>query len=126
MVDIKQTGRNEKTRVKTAKGRKIGSKLWLQRQLNDPFVRLRSEEFSQRLRTEAGNDIDAQIRLAFQLGLARQPATEELTHARSFLIEQTAARRQRDGQLSEDTAKTQSLTDFCQMLFSFNEFIYVD
>ncbi len=27
-----------KTRVKTAKGRKIGSTLWLQRQLNDPYI----------------------------------------------------------------------------------------
>ena len=33
-----------KVRVKTAKGRKIGSTLWLQRQLNDPYVaRARSE-----------------------------------------------------------------------------------
>lgn len=30
--------RNLKTRVKTAKGRKISSTLWLQRQLNDPYV----------------------------------------------------------------------------------------
>ena len=94
--------------------------------LNDPFVRLRSEEFSRRLKTEAGNEADAQIRLALQLSLARQPAAAELTDAQAFLIEQTAARRQRDGQLSEDTAKTLALTDFCQMLFSFNEFIYVD
>ena len=36
---MKTSGRNEKTRVKTAKGRKMGSKLWLERQLNDPFVR---------------------------------------------------------------------------------------
>ncbi|MEJ7594095.1 MAG: DUF1553 domain-containing protein [Planctomycetaceae bacterium] len=93
--------------------------------LNDPFVRLRSEEFSRRLRTEAGNEADARIRLAFQLSLARQPAAAELTDAQAFLIEQTAARRRRDGQLSEDTAKTLA-ADFCQMLFSFNEFIYVD
>ena len=31
--------RGIKTRVKTAKGRKLGSKLWLERQLNDPFVK---------------------------------------------------------------------------------------
>ncbi len=36
---MKTSGRNEKTRVKTAKGRKMSSKLWLERQLNDPFVR---------------------------------------------------------------------------------------
>lgn len=30
--------RHEKVRVKTAKGRKLSSTLWLQRQLNDPYV----------------------------------------------------------------------------------------
>jgi 23S rRNA (uridine2552-2'-O)-methyltransferase len=32
------TGRSMHTKVKTAKGRKISSTLWLQRQLNDPYV----------------------------------------------------------------------------------------
>tara|TARA_B100000427_G_scaffold170458_1_gene141713 strand:+ start:332 stop:1099 length:768 start_codon:yes stop_codon:yes gene_type:complete len=32
------SGRNLHTRVKTAKGRKTSSKLWLERQLNDPYV----------------------------------------------------------------------------------------
>ena len=32
------TGRGMHTRVKTAKGRKLSSTLWLQRQLNDPYV----------------------------------------------------------------------------------------
>lgn len=32
------TGRMKHTKVRTAKGRKISSKLWLERQLNDPYV----------------------------------------------------------------------------------------
>ncbi len=32
------TGRELKTRVKTAKGRRLSSTLWLERQLNDPYV----------------------------------------------------------------------------------------
>ena len=32
-------GRGLTTRVKTAKGRSVGSQIWLQRQLNDPYVR---------------------------------------------------------------------------------------
>lgn len=32
------TGRMKHTKVKTAKGRKLSSKLWLERQLNDPYV----------------------------------------------------------------------------------------
>src|SRR5688572_16325159 len=33
------TGRSGHTRVRTAKGRKIGSTRWLERQLNDPYVK---------------------------------------------------------------------------------------
>lgn len=41
--------RDLKVRVKTAKGRKIGSTLWLQRQLNDPYVaRARTEGYRSR------------------------------------------------------------------------------
>src|SRR5690349_20885972 len=38
-----------KVRVKTSKGRKIGSTLWLQRQLNDPYVaKARAEGYRSR------------------------------------------------------------------------------
>jgi len=92
--------------------------------LNDPFVRLRSTEFMQRLRREAGEDTESQLRLAFQLGLARQPSDLELLDAQQFLAHQTDARRERVD--DEADAKNLALNDFCQMLFSFNEFIYVD
>lgn len=36
--DPKSRSRGKRTRVKTAKGRKISSTRWLQRQLNDPYV----------------------------------------------------------------------------------------
>lgn len=36
--------RNKKTAIKTAKGRKIGSTKWLERNLNDPFVKLSKQE----------------------------------------------------------------------------------
>jgi 23S rRNA (uridine2552-2'-O)-methyltransferase len=40
----RRSDRDLKVRVKTAKGRKVGSTLWLQRQLNDPYVaRARTE-----------------------------------------------------------------------------------
>ena len=39
MADKKgSSGRRLSTRVKTAKGRPIGSTIWLRRQLNDPYV----------------------------------------------------------------------------------------
>jgi 23S rRNA (uridine2552-2'-O)-methyltransferase len=36
---VSRSGQGPKQRVKTAKGRKIGSTRWLERQLNDPYVR---------------------------------------------------------------------------------------
>lgn len=40
----KKTSRNQHTRVKSARGRKLSSTLWLQRQLNDPYVKRAKEE----------------------------------------------------------------------------------
>lgn len=39
-----KNSRNNKQRVKTAKGRKIGSTKWLERQLNDPYVQMARKE----------------------------------------------------------------------------------
>ena len=45
----RKSDRELKVRVKTSKGRKIGSTLWLQRQLNDPYVaRARTEGYRSR------------------------------------------------------------------------------
>ena len=45
----RRSDRDLKVRVKSAKGRKVGSTLWLQRQLNDPYVaRARSEGYRSR------------------------------------------------------------------------------
>ena len=41
--------RNMRTRVKTARGRKLSSTLWLERQLNDPYVqRAKAEGYASR------------------------------------------------------------------------------
>ena len=52
-----------KVRVKTAKGRKIGSTIWLQRQLNDPYVaKARSEGYRSRA-TYKLTELDERYRL---------------------------------------------------------------
>ncbi len=94
--------------------------------LNDPFVRMRAEELAKRLRADAGGDVDAQIRAAFQLCLSRGPAPDELADARAFIAAQTAARAQRDAKEPFAAAQRLALTDFCQSLFGLNEFIYID
>jgi hypothetical protein len=93
--------------------------------LNDPFVRSRAEELAARLQTEAGGEVEAQVRRAFQLCLSRDPTAEDLAEASAFIQEQTA-RRQRESQASPAKARQLALADFCQSLFGLNEFIYVD
>ncbi|MGE3309638.1 MAG: DUF1549 and DUF1553 domain-containing protein [Limisphaerales bacterium] len=95
--------------------------------LNDPFVRLRAEEFANRLHDEAGTRPEARVRLGFRLALAREPDPWELAAATAFIESQTEKRRGRDASTgSVETAGRLALTDFCQSLFGLNEFIYVD
>jgi hypothetical protein len=94
--------------------------------LNDPFVRLRAEELASRIATEAGDDLDARLHLAFQLTLARAPDADELAAARSFLTRQISARESRDEMVDPALVRKAAWTDFCQSLFGLNEFIYVD
>lgn len=94
--------------------------------LNDPFVRLRAGELARRLQREAGKESEAQVRRAFQWGLAREPAADELHAAQTFITAQSTARRQRDAKLSVEAARQLALSDFCQMLLALNEFIYID
>ena len=94
--------------------------------LNDPFVRLRAEEFADRLKTEAGARPEAQVRLGFRLALAREPDSEELAAATAFVERQVLDRTGRGDSRSPEEARRLALADFCQSLFGLNEFIYVD
>ena len=90
--------------------------------LNDPFVRLRALELAKRVRLEAGDRVDDQIVLAFQLGLNRKPDSQEIEDVSAFIMHQTLERIGR----GESDGSLLALTDFCHSLFGLNEFIYVD
>jgi hypothetical protein len=90
--------------------------------LNEPFIRLRAAEFARRLQAEAGTDPAAQVERAYRLALARSPSPAERRAALRFLEQQSARRAERDGQ----DARIFALTDFAQVLFGLNEFLYVD
>ena len=91
--------------------------------LNEPFVRLRATEFAARLRSEAGADAAAQVRLAYRLALAREPGEQELASAVRFLESRAAARTAREP--GSDAANS-ALADFAQVVFGLNEFLYVE
>ncbi|RPI90489.1 MAG: DUF1553 domain-containing protein, partial [Planctomycetaceae bacterium] len=94
--------------------------------LNDPFVRTMATEFASRLLFEAGTEPADWIRRGYQLGLGRSPGEDERVEAERFLSAQIAERKQREPGAPDETVRKQALADFCQIVFSLNEFLYVD
>ncbi len=94
--------------------------------LNDPFVRRVSQDFADRLRREVGDDPRAGIERAWMLALARLPSESESEAAYAFLETQVRERIERDSNASPEDVHRQALADFCQSVFSLNEFLYVD
>lgn len=94
--------------------------------LNDPFVRSVSLEFADRLLVQSGHDVPKSIDLAFQLTLGREPSAFERIAAKEFIDSQIHSRSNRASQGLEVEVVRQSLGDFCQAIYSLNEFIYVD
>ena len=74
---------------------------------NGEFARGEAKAFAARVEREAGADVDARLDRAFRLALSRVPRDEERKAARAYL-------------------STQSLADFCHVLFNTNEFLYLD
>ena len=64
-----------------------------------------AKHFADRLIHEAGENVDQQIQLAWQLALSRKPTTQEKAKAKIFLKEET-------------------LTHLCRVIFNLNEFAY--
>lgn len=75
--------------------------------LNDSFMLRMAERFSERLRAEAGNDLAAQVDLAYRLAFARPIQAEERSMAETFVSQH-------------------GLAAFCRVLFNANEFLYVE
>jgi hypothetical protein len=75
--------------------------------LNNDFMLRQAGHWAERLEREAGADPAAQVRRAYALALAREPAEDELAAAVA-------------------TVQSAGLVQLCRMLFNANEFLYVD
>lgn len=75
--------------------------------LNHSFTLRMADAFAARIERDAGNNVDQQIRLAFELTSGSPPAAEQLAASRPFV--------QKHG-----------LSPFCRVLFNSNAFLYVD
>jgi hypothetical protein len=75
--------------------------------MNNAMIRLQARRFADRVRQEAGDSVESQVRRGFDLALGRAPGGGEL--AESIALVQSS----RDG-----------LADLCHALFNLNEFVY--
>ena len=89
-------------------------------QLNSEFVRLRAKAAAERLMRESNDNDGNRVTRAYRLAIGRAPTADELSDARAFLAEQ------RTTYLPEESPDLSALTDFCQMLFASNPFLYVE
>ncbi len=94
--------------------------------LNDQFVRGRAIEFADRLLHTAAGERESLVTAAFQIALGRPARASELAAATEFLSARQSERAGREPGLSESEAAREAVADFCQALFSLNEFLYVD
>jgi hypothetical protein len=94
--------------------------------LNDPFVRTRAGDFANRLLKDTNGDTTKVVDRAYQLAFGRPPTKAEREAGLEFLAHQTRERAGRDPKRPRDEIRRQALTDYCQVLFGLNEFIYVD
>ena len=94
--------------------------------LNDAFLRDRAVDFARRLLTESGKKPEDWVDRGYRLALSRPPSETERLASLQFLRSQAEHRAGRDRSFSPEGIQLQALTDYCQALFSLNEFVYVD
>jgi hypothetical protein len=92
--------------------------------LNSEFLFSQSEKMATRISEMAGLEIEPRVKVGFQIVFARQPTESELAKSLAFLNEQE------QGFVSNETpvekARQMALANFCHMLLSSNEFLYVE
>ncbi|QEL17975.1 PSD1 and planctomycete cytochrome C domain-containing protein [Limnoglobus roseus] len=94
--------------------------------LNDPFVRARASDFAGRLEKEPGAAAADRIDRAYGLAFGRPPTGAERSAGVEFLKAQERDRSARQPKAAPAEVRRLALTDYCQVLFGLNEFLYVD
>ena len=89
--------------------------------MNNPQVREYAAAFAARLEPTARESVILAVTQGYWLALGRPPTSDERADSVEFIDQQ--AKLQEPGK--PQAARLQALTDFCQVLFSMNEFIYI-
>jgi hypothetical protein len=85
--------------------------------LNSKFISDQATALAERLKKEAGSNLEAQIKLAYRLTTSREATERDLARAKELI----ASYESKHGK-----NRDQALAKFCLFMFNLNEFIYVD
>jgi hypothetical protein len=94
--------------------------------MNDAFLRDRAVDFARRIVAEGPANTDVRVTRGFELAISRPPGEIERTASVQFIEAQLRRRVAADKSLPAGERELRALADFAQVLFSMNEFIYVD
>jgi hypothetical protein len=90
--------------------------------MNNPQVRQWSQSFAQKLAPAADKSLGDAVDMAYQLALSRPATDEELKNNVAFLEAEIASYQVE----RKPNARELALADFCQVVLSLNEFVYVE
>jgi hypothetical protein len=93
--------------------------------LNDRFFRDRAADLG-RLLLKSGTKVEDWVERGFRLTLSRPPKDAERAACVQFIERQLQRRGAQESSQAPEEIRIHALTNFCQALFSLNEFIYVD
>jgi hypothetical protein len=85
--------------------------------MNSEFITEASQALAGRLRKEAGDDVETQVKLALRLALCHEPAKSDVDRGVRFIGD-----LERDLSVAPDVA----LNQFCLLVLNLNEFVYLD
>jgi hypothetical protein len=85
--------------------------------LNGEFANEHAAHLAHRIEREAGGDLEAQVRRAIRLTMAREPRSAEVSADTRFVQSLIAER---------SLGRQQALEQYCLLLLNSNEFVYLD
>lgn len=90
--------------------------------MNNDLVRTCAANLAQRICPDAATPADAVVREGYRIALGRTPDEKELADSVAFIETQAGSYVDTGG----ENSKFAAIEDFCQVLMSLNEFVYVD
>jgi len=86
--------------------------------MNSPIVRQWAEAFARRVEAKTQGSVEDRVKTAYLIALGRNPNAGELQDGAGFVRQEQES--------YPDKSETRALADFCQVLMSLNEFMFVE